>query len=322
MSIKTLANRVLSFPPIELMVAAMRRWSDKRAASKGAALALYMIFSLTPILILLIALSGWFFGEDAIRTEILSRIEELAGSRSAEMIGTIMANAHYAGDGTLAALISLALLIFSSTTAFNELKLSLDEIWDVPGDRPGGLRHTAVSRALSFVIVLSLATVLLASLFIDAAIRAAQTYWHLLFGEASFALLAQGLSSLFSFLVFVALFAVVLKTLPSAVMRWRDVLLGSLLTAVLFQLGKTAIGIYLSQGNLVSSYGAAGSLVALLLWIYFSSLIFFFGASFTREYWGRYGTGRALLQKRNAQKNGSAHTNGDSQQGHQAIVPN
>lgn len=322
MPLKKTVNRILSLGPIQLLLASVRRWSDKRAASKGAALALYMIFSLAPILILLIALSGWFFGEDAIRTEILSRIEEMAGPRSAEMIGTVMANAHYAGDGTLAALISLALLVFSSTTAFNELKLSLDEIWDIPGDRPGGLRHTAISRALSFVIVLSLATVLLASLFIDAAISALQRYWHLLFGEESFALLTQLLTTAFSFVVFVALFAVVLKTLPSAVMRWRDVLPGALLTAVLFQLGKFAIGVYLSRGDLVSSYGAAGSLVALLLWIYFSALIFFFGASFTREYWGRYGTGKALLQERYTQKNSGAYANGQSQQQNQPITSN
>lgn len=337
MSVKATIKRIQSIGVIALFLDAFRRWSSKRAASKGAALALYMIFSLAPILVLLMVLGGWFFSAEALQDELLKRIRDIADQRSADAVQNILANVQYARGGTVAAWASLAMLAFSSTTAFTELKRSLDEIWDAPGKSKAGLLQTAISRLLSFVVVLSLAAVLLASLFVDAVLRAMQQYWHLLFDEATFSLAAQLISSAFSFFVVVLLVAVVLKTLPSAELRWRDVWPGALLTAVLFHLGKTAIGLYLSRGNIISSYGAAGSVIALLLWIYFSALIFFFGAAFAREYWGRYGSGRTLLPssaqpRPNAQaappsqKVNGHHQNADSDdqqpyQHKQAVVP-
>lgn len=290
----SLLARARRFGPLALLLASFQRWSDKRASSKGAALALYMLFSLAPILVLVVATSGWLFGEETVRAELLAQISELAGERSAEAIAIVMQSAHQSDSGVLAALASVGLLVFSSTTAFAELKSSLDELWDTDITQRSLLHSTATSRLVSFGVVLALSACLLASVLVNAVLAALREYWVVLWGENTFAAMTMVVSNAFSFLVFVMLFAVVLKVLPNASMRWRDVLPGAFLTAVLFLLGKTAIGFYLGRGTLVSAYGAAGSVVALILWIYFSSLIFFFGAAFTREYWARYGSGREI----------------------------
>lgn len=297
MSLQSLTTRIRSNGPLSLLLDSFIRWSAQRASSKGAALALYMIFSLTPILVLLMVLGEWFFSADAIREELLYHVRRIADQRSADAIQGILANVHYERGSTIAAWFSLGMLVFSSTTAFAELKASLDEIFDAPSARRGGLLQTIISRALSFLVVLLLGTLLLASLVVDALARALQHYWHLFFNEQVFALATQSVSSVFPFVVVVLLVAVVFKTLPDVSLRWRDVWPGALLTAVLFHLGKTAIGIYLARGDIISSYGAAGSVIALLLWIYFSSLILFFGAAFTCEYWRRYGSSKPAAQQ-------------------------
>lgn len=287
-------RRASQFGPLALLIASFQRWSDKRASSKGAALALYMIFSLAPILVLVVATSGWLFGEDAVRNEILMQIRQFAGDRSAEVVATVMQSAHQSNNGALAALVSVGLLIFSSTTAFAELKSSLDEMWDVDLTKHAGFRATAASRLVAFGVVLSLSACLLATVLINAVLAALKNYWIVIFGEQTYASVTLVLTNAFSFAIFVTLFAVVLKMLPSVPMRWRDVFPGALLTTLLFAIGKTAIGFYLGQGTVISAYGAAGSVVALIMWIYFSALIFFFGAAFTREYWARYGSGRKI----------------------------
>ena len=294
-------RRVSQFGPIALLIASFQRWSDKRAGSKGAALALYMIFSLAPILLLVVATSGWLFGEDAVRNEILMQIRSFAGERSAEVVATVMQSAHQSDSGALAALVSVGLLIFSSTTAFAELKNSLDEIWDVDLTKHSGLRATATSRLVAFGVVLSLSVCLLATVLINAVLAALKDYWVVIFGEETYASFTLLLTNAFSFAIFVMLFAVVLKMLPSAPMRWRDVFPGALLTTMLFAVGKIAISFYLGQNTVVSAYGAAGSVVALIMWIYFSAMIFFFGAAFTREYWARYGSGRQVVPVKQAE---------------------
>lgn len=287
-------RRVSQFGPIALLIASFQRWSDKRAGSKGAALALYMIFSLAPMLLLVVATSGWLFGEDAVRNEILLQIRSFAGERSADVVATVMQSAHQSDSGALAATVSVGLLIFSSTTAFAELKNSLDEIWDIDLTKHSGLRATATSRLVAFGVVLSLSVCLLATVLINAVLAALKDYWVVLFGEETYASFTLTLTNAFSFAIFVMLFAVVLKMLPSAQMRWRDVFPGALLTTMLFAVGKIAISFYLGRNTMVSAYGAAGSVVVLIMWIYFSAMIFFFGAAFTREYWARYGSGRQV----------------------------
>jgi len=269
-----------------------RRWSDHRAASKGAALALYMVFSLAPILLLVIAIAGAFFGEDAVRNQLVSQIGSLTGRQGAEAIQTVLASARQSDQGWTAALISTVLLMFSATTAFAELKESLDELWDVPASKTSGLWAQVRGRLLSFGLVLVLALFLLISLAVNAALAALQEYWRAFWSESAFSTAALLLSNLFSFAVVTALFAVVFKLLPSTRIPWREVVPGALVTAVLFLIGKGFIGLYLGQGSVASSYGVAGSVIALILWIYYSAQIFFFGAAFTRQYADTFGTGR------------------------------
>jgi len=282
---------------VSLLWDTARRWSDHRASSKGAALALYMVFSLAPILLLVIAIAGAFFGEEAVRNQLVSQIGSLTGRQGAEAIQTVLASAQQSDKGWAAALISTVLLMFSATTAFAELKESLDELWDVPAAKTSGIWAQVRSRLLSFGLVLVLALFLLISLAVNAALAALQDYWHAFWMESAFATAALLLSNVFSFAVVTALFAVVFKLLPSIPIPWRDVVPGALVTAVLFLVGKGFISLYLGHGSVASSYGVAGSVIALILWIYYSAQIFFFGAAFTRQYADTFGRGKRNLSQ-------------------------
>ncbi|MDX3907762.1 MAG: YihY/virulence factor BrkB family protein [Pigmentiphaga sp.] len=277
---------------VSLLWDTARRWSEHRAASKGAALALYMVFSLAPMLLLVIAIAGAFFGEEAVRNQLVSQLGSLTGKQGAEAIQTVLASAEQSDKGWAAAIISTVLLIFSATTAFAELKESLDELWDVPAAKTSGIWALLRSRLLSFGLVLVLALFLLISLAVNAALSVLQDYWHAFWVESVFATAALLFSNAFSFAVVTALFAVVFKLLPSAHISWRAVIPGALMTAVLFLAGKSLIGLYLGSGSVASSYGVAGSVIALLLWIYYSAQIFFFGAAFTRQYADTFGQGK------------------------------
>ena len=288
-----------------LLMDSINQWSDRRASSRARRWR-YMVFSLAPMLILVIAVAGAFFGEDAVRSELFTQLRDLTGERGAEVIQTVLASAHESGGGWIAALISIFVLIFSATTAFAELKASLDELWDVSA-RQKGLQGMVRSRMLSFGLVLVLALFLLISLTVNAGLAAARKYYGDLWTASSFAVVAEWISNLFSFSVVVALFAVIFKLLPSARITWRDVIPGAIVTAALFLVGKWGIGVYLSRGAAVSAYGAAGSLIALLLWIYYSAQIFFFGAVFTRQFALRFGKARATGRRAARARRSAAH---------------
>ncbi|GAA4330189.1 YihY/virulence factor BrkB family protein [Pigmentiphaga soli] len=296
MKLPPLVDRLLHWAPIALMIAAAERWSAHRSSSKGAALALYMVFSLAPMLLLVIAVAGAFFGEDAVRAQLVDQIGGLTGRQGAEVIQTVLASAKESEQGWIAAVISVVLLIFSATTAFAELTDSLDELWEAPRRESSGVMSLLRSRLLSFGLVLVLALFLLISLAVNAGLAALQSYWTRYWMESAFSLIALVVSNVFSFSVVVALFAVVYKMLPSVRIAWRDVIPGAIVTAVLFLVGKVMIGLYLSGGSVSSSYGAAGSVVALILWIYYSAQIFFYGAAFTRQYAETHGSMRPSRQ--------------------------
>ena len=267
-----------------LMADCAREWTRHRASSKGAALALYMVFSLAPMLILVIAVAGFFFGEAAVRSQLFSQMQDLMGQRGADVIQSVLASAHESNSGWIAALLSISVLLFSATTAFTELKASLDELWEVKHNARSALRGMVQSRMASFGLVLVLALFLLLSLALNGALAAAQRYYGGVWNHATLAMAASWVSNICSFALVTSLFAVVFKLLPSLQIDWLDVIPGSIVTAALFLVGKWAIGLYLSHGGTVSAYGAAGSLIALLLWIYYSAQIFFFGAVFTRQF--------------------------------------
>ena len=265
-----------------VIVGSVEEWIDQRAASKGAALAFYTVFSMAPILILVIAIAGAIFGEKAAQGAIYAQLNGLLGGGGAEAIQLLLAGARNPQAGFIASLVATVVLLIGATSAFAELKDSLDEIWHVPKVRQPGLFGLLRTRLLSFGLILALAFLLLVSLAMSAGLAVFERYWAGLWDDTS-SILSQA-SFVFSFVVIASLFATIYKVLPQIQLSWHDVWIGALGTAGLFNLGKYVIGVYLSRADVVTTYGAAGSVIALLLWIYYSAQIFFFGAQFTRQY--------------------------------------
>jgi membrane protein len=272
----------------EALAESLKGWIAHRAGSKGAALAFYTLFSMAPILIVAIAAAGYFFGAGAAQGEIIAQVEGLVGANGARTIQALLAGARDHGSGLVATLIAAVLLLVGAASVFVELKASLDEIWGI--EPPKGRAVIAFLRARlhSFGMVLVLAFLLLVSLVLSAALAVLERYAGGIW-SGSFGIFAM-LSSAVTFAAIASLFAVIYKVLPEAPLSWRDVWIGAVFTAVLFTLGKSVIGLYLGRGAVASSFGAAGSIVALLLWVYYSAQIFFLGAEFTRQYALRLGS--------------------------------
>lgn len=265
-----------------VLLASLNSWFDQRAASKGAALAFYTLFSMTPILVLSIVLAGYFFGVEAAQGEIVAQVRDLVGPNGALAIQALLAAARDTESGLVATLVATVLLLLGTTSVFAELKGSLDELWGVGKPGPTAFAELLRTRLLSFGMVLVLAFLLLVSLVVSAVLAMLERYVDNAWGSSVLTL--SMLSSLFAFGIIACLFAVIYKTLPAVLLSWRDVWIGAVFTAGLFSLGKFAIGLYLGNSGIASSFGAAGSLIALLLWVYYSAQIFFLGAEFTRHY--------------------------------------
>ena len=257
-------------------------WIKHRADSKGAALAFYTLFSMAPILVLAIAVAGYFFGAEAAQGEIVAQVQGLVGPNGAQAIQALLAAARDPASGRVATLVASVLLLLGATSVFAELKDSLDELWGINKPRQSAFSVILRTRLLSFGMVLVLAFLLLVSLIVSAALAVLERYAGGVLG--SFAAVLATTSSLISFGVIACMFAIIYKTLPDAPLTWRDVWIGAAFTAGLFSLGKYVIGLYLGNSGVASSFGAAGSLIALLLWVYYSAQIFFLGAEFTRHY--------------------------------------
>ena len=265
-------------------------WLDHNASRTGAALAFYTVFSLAPILLLSIAIAGAFFGEQAARGEIFEQIRDLIGPSGATAVESIIQNASTSGSGALTTVFSVLTVIIGATTALVELKAGLDKIWDVPPEQRQGFWYFIRTRLLSVGVILALAFLLLVSLVISAGLTALE---ELSPGKQLFNLIYVWLNLLFSFALVAALFATIYKVLPSVRIAWRDVTVGAVVTAALFTIGKYAIGMYLGNSGLASTYGAAGSIILLLVWVYYSAQIFLFGAEFTRSYAHHFGSLRS-----------------------------
>lgn len=261
---------------------AVSEWINHRAASKGAALAFYTLFSMAPILVLVIAIAGFFYGAQAAQGEILIQLRGLVGTQGAEAIQLVLVGAQNHEQGRLATLVAIVLLLFGATSVFAELKASLDEIWQMPRTSEAGLWDLLRTRLLSFGLILVLTFLLMVSLVISAALAVLERYWGGIWKESAY--LLASLAGLIGYSVIAALFAVIYKMLPRVQLSWHDVAIGALGTAGLFALGKYAIGLYIGNSGVASSFGAAGSMIALLLWVYYSAQIFFLGAEFTRQY--------------------------------------
>lgn len=265
-----------------VLIESLKSWIEHRAASKGAALAFYTLFSLTPILVLVIAVAGHFFGAEAAQGEIIAQLQGVVGPNGAQAIQALLAGARNPASGLVATIVASVLLLVGATSVFVELKDSLDEIWGVAPSQHSAFFILLRTRFLSFGLVLVLAFLLLISLVVSAALAVLER--HVAEVLSSSVLVLSSVSSIISFSVIACLFAVIYKMLPDAPLSWRDVWTGAVFTAGLFSLGKFAIGLYLGNSGVASSFGAAGSVIALLLWVYYSGQIFFLGAEFTRQY--------------------------------------
>ena len=293
----SILDRIYSYIPagireyVHVAVATVTEWIDDRASSKGAALAFYTLFSIAPILVLAIALAGYFFGAEAAEGELVTQLRGLIGQDGAEAVQAMLAAARDKESGLISTIVATVLLIIGATTVFAELKISLDELWEVRAQAESGLWAMIKTRLLSFGIVLVLGFLLMVSLVVSAVLGVLQNYIGNLWGFSTE--LFCVISWLFSFFVIAFLFAVIYKMLPSIPLSWRDVWIGSLATAGLFILGKSLIGVYLGNSEVTSSFGAAGSVIALMLWVYYSASVFFLGAEFTRIYAQRFGSKKA-----------------------------
>ncbi len=277
-----------------VLIASVNAWIDHRAGSKGAALAFYTLFAITPILVLAIAGAGQLFGAEAAQGEIILQIERLAGRNGAQAIEALLAGARDPVAGLAATMLASVVLLVAAASVFVEIKGSLDELWGIEPRK--GLAIIAFLRTQlhAFGLVLVLAFLLLVSLVLSAAFAVLERYAGGIW-SSSYEVLAF-LSSALAFGVVACLFAVIYKVLPDAPLSWRDVWIGAAFTAGMFSLGKYVIGLYLGGSGVATSFGAAGSLVALLLWVYYSAQIFFFGAEFTRQYALGFGSLRHAAQ--------------------------
>ncbi|HEY0061861.1 MAG TPA: YihY/virulence factor BrkB family protein [Telluria sp.] len=274
-----------------VMRCAVDQWFLHRASSKGAALAFYTAFSIAPILVLVIAVAGFFYGAEAAQGQLLSELRGLVGPQGAEAIQLVLAGARNKDSGMVATLIATVLLVVGATTVFAELKDSLDEIWGVPAPKGATWWVVLRTRLLSFSLILVLAFLLMVSLVVSAALAVVENYLGGLWKEA--AMILSWVAAAISFSVIAILFGVIYKLLPRIKLSWRDVTIGAFGTAAMFTLGKFLIGLYIGNSGVASSFGAAGSTIALLLWVYYSAQIFFLGAEFTRQYALQLGSLRA-----------------------------
>ena len=273
-------------------------WFDHNASSLGAALAFYTIFSVAPILIIAVAIAGYVFGADTAQSEILVQLRALTGEAGATAISDLLANAHYSDKRGLAAALGVVTLMVGATSVFGELQNALDRIWDTPpATTQMAWWRFLRGRVLSVGMVLGVGFLLLVSLVASAALAAFGGWLGTFLPQ--FDILLPLLDVIFSFAMTVLLFALIYKYVPREVIPWGDVWIGAVVTALLFTIGKSLIGIYLGKSSFNSAYGAAGSLVVLLLWVYYSAQIFLFGAEFTKVYSYDYGS-RSAQQPRAA----------------------
>ena len=259
----------------------VEQWSEDQIPRRAASLAFYAGFSLAPLLLIAIAISGMAFGSDAMRGRVVDQLQGLLGSDAARAVESALKNTRTTGPSVLATLIGFVTLFIGASGVFGELQDSLNQIWRVK-KKPGlGLRGVLRVRALSFTFVVGSGFLLLVSLLLSAALEAATRLLEPWFDTV---IVLRAVSIVLSFAVIGTMFAMMFKKLPDARTRWRDVWLGAAITAVLFSIGKWLIGLYLGHSALASSYGAAGSFVVLLLWLYYSSQVFLFGAELTHAY--------------------------------------
>jgi membrane protein len=260
-----------------LISQASLQWLNHKDARLGAALAYYSVFSIGPLIVIAVAVAGLLFGQDAVRGEVTNTLKGLLGDTGAQAINAMLADASKPREGILATAIGLGTLVFAAVGVVVQLKDALNTVWDVKSEPGSGIWAFVRAYILSFAGVVSLGFLLLVSMLVTTALAAASKYIASYLPDATLQLTGSAIS----FLVITLLFAMMFKWLPDAQVKWRDVWLGAAVTALLFEIGKLLIGIYVGKQGLESTYGAAASIVIVLVWVYYSAQIVLYGAEFT-----------------------------------------
>ncbi|MFZ1809908.1 MAG: YihY/virulence factor BrkB family protein [Candidatus Nitrotoga sp.] len=270
-------------PILNLVKATFSAWIDDNAPSMGAALAYYAVFSMAPLLLIVISIAGFIFGTDVARGEIIAQLQNFMGETEALVVQGLLESVSKPTESVTATIIGVALLLIGATTVFAELQDDLDRIWRAPKKtEDAGVSGLIRTRLLSFGMILGIGFLLIVSLIFSAALAALGKWWEPLFG--GFWLLANLVDVTLSFVLITIAFAMIYKLMPRMKIDWRDVWIGAVVTAFLFTVGKFLIGFYIGRSGVASGFGAAGSLVVVLVWIYYSAQIFLLGAEFTRIY--------------------------------------
>jgi membrane protein len=271
----------------ELLVQTASDWSEDKVPRLGAALAFYTALSMAPLLVISLRVAALFFGDEAAAGEVERQGQAYVGKQGAEALQAMIENAHQEDSGTIAAVLGVVTLLFGASGVFGQLQDSLNTIWEVQPKPGRGVWGFLRDRFLSFAMVMGCAFLLLVSLVVSTALSAA-TKFTAGFGE-EFQWVGMLINFVVSFAVVTGIFALTFKMVPDVKIDWRDVWIGAVITALLFVIGKFALGLYLGRSSMASSYGVAGSLIVLLVWVYYTAQIVFFGAEFTQVYANRYG---------------------------------
>jgi membrane protein len=279
-----------------LLAESFKDWMEDRALRFAAALAYYSVFSLAPLIIIAISVAGLAFGEEAARGQIFDQIDWLLGPKAATEIQSIIQASSDAPKSLLATAVGVVTLIIGASGVFGQLKDALNAIWGVRLKPGAGIIASVKDYVLSFSIVLAVGFLLIISLLASAVLHAINNYMTAVLRLPAF---VGPLAGLVSILLLTVLFALIYKVLPDVQIGWRDVWIGATVTAVLFAIGKSLIGLYLGTSSVASSFGAAGALILILVWVYYSTTIFLLGAEFTKVYARKFGCG--IKPSRNAE---------------------
>lgn len=292
-----------------LVKSAFTSWSQDHAQSMGAALAYYTMFSIAPLLLIVISMTGILFGPEAARGEIYGQLTHLMGEQGALGVQNLLESTNQPTEGVAATTIGIVLLLVGATTVFAELQDSLDRIWRAPARTGNGIWALIRARLLSFGMILGIGFLLMVSLVFSAGLSAVSKWWSPVF--SGWVVIAGFANFVFSFLLTTGMFAMIYKVMPRVNIRWSEVWIGAAITAALFTVGKWLIGIYIGRSAFSSGYGTAGSLLALLVWVYYSAQIFLMGAEFTWAYSHIFGSRRGKdtpKELANALSQNGAHT--------------
>jgi membrane protein len=271
-------------------------WQEDDAQTWAASVAFYTVLSLAPLLILAISVAGFIFGEQAVQGQLVSQIETVTGGAGAEVIETIIANASGpGGGGVIATILSIVLLFLGASKVFGELQKAMNRIWDVRSDPDEGWKGVVRKRLIGFAMVLGIGLLLLVAVIVSAMLSGIEQFAGDVPGGP---VIWTTLNFVVSLAIIGLLFATLFRYVPDVDIQWSDVWFGAAITAALFALGKLALGVYLSHGSVGSAYGAAGSLVVFLVWIYYSTQIFFFGAEYTQVH--AHSSGRRIEPDKHA----------------------